>query len=59
MTLLTTKDAARHIGLSASTLAQWRIAGKGPTFAKLGARVVYRSEDLDRWVEDNLVTGGA
>ena len=44
-------DAAKYVGLSVSTLAKLRMAGQGPTFAKLGRRVVvYRLDDLDDWL---------
>jgi predicted DNA-binding transcriptional regulator AlpA len=44
-------EAAKYLGLSASTLAKLRMSGDGPTFAKLGRRVVvYRLADLDEWV---------
>jgi predicted DNA-binding transcriptional regulator AlpA len=47
-------DAARYLGLSVSTLAKLRMGRDGPTFAKLGRRVVvYRLADLDHWVESN------
>ncbi|MBP6010739.1 MAG: helix-turn-helix domain-containing protein [Alphaproteobacteria bacterium] len=47
-------DAAKYIGLSASTLAKLRMHGTGPTYAKLGPRVVvYRIADLDAWLASN------
>ena len=40
-------DAAKYLGLSASTLAKLRMTGDGPAFSKLGRRVVvYRLVDL-------------
>jgi predicted DNA-binding transcriptional regulator AlpA len=41
------REAARRLGLSTSTLAKMRLSGSGPTYAKLGRRVVYRTEDLE------------
>lgn len=47
-------DAARYLGLSASTLAKLRMNGTGPSFSKLGRRVVvYRISDLDDWIARN------
>lgn len=47
-------DAAKYLGLSASTLAKLRMSGDGPVFAKLGRRaVVYRLSDLDDWLKRN------
>jgi len=44
-------QAARYIGLSASTLAKMRLRGDGPPYAKAGPRVVvYDAHDLDAWL---------
>ena len=44
-------DAARYVGLSASTLAKMRMRGDGPRYAKAGSRVVvYDRHDLDTWL---------
>ncbi|MBL8544342.1 MAG: helix-turn-helix domain-containing protein [Hyphomonadaceae bacterium] len=51
---LRARDAARHIGLAEKTLANWRSAGKGPRFSRLGRAIIYARDDLDRFVEDCL-----
>jgi hypothetical protein len=51
--LLSAPQAAGRLNLSTSTLAKLRLSGEGPTFSKLGRRVVYREEDLRRWVDAN------
>jgi predicted DNA-binding transcriptional regulator AlpA len=33
------------------TLRYWRHVGKGPRSFKLGNRVVYKREDVERWIE--------
>ena len=38
-----------------STLAQWRMAGKGPAFHKLGRRVAYLGRDLNEWIASKRV----
>ena len=43
--------APDYVGLSPTTLETMRVRGGGPTFVKLGRRVVYRCEDLDAWLE--------
>jgi len=48
---LSTPLTADYVGLSQATLETMRVRGGGPTFVKLGRRVVYRREDLDTWVE--------
>ena len=42
--------AALYLGLSASTLAKWRLRGCGPPFSKLGRVVVYAMSDLDEFL---------
>jgi predicted DNA-binding transcriptional regulator AlpA len=44
-------EAAKYLGISASTLSKLRVFGGGPTFHKLGRRVVYDTRDLDGWFE--------
>ncbi|GBQ91227.1 putative transcriptional regulator [Acetobacter nitrogenifigens DSM 23921 = NBRC 105050] len=46
---LRTHEAAQILGLSPRTLEKYRCHGTGPTFRKLGGRVVYRIDDLDVW----------
>jgi predicted DNA-binding transcriptional regulator AlpA len=49
--VVSAKVAARYVGLSESTLAKLRLNGNGPTYCKLGRRVVYRPADLDEWLQ--------
>ena len=51
----TTEEAAEYLGLAAITLNVWRHKGKGPSYVKMGSRVVYRLEALERWVGENSV----
>lgn len=37
------------------TLAEWRCKGRGPTFVKIGRRVFYRGQDLNDWIERQVV----
>jgi hypothetical protein len=46
--VVTTKVAAKFVGLSESTLAKLRLNGNGPAYCKLGRRVVYRPIDLEQ-----------
>jgi predicted DNA-binding transcriptional regulator AlpA len=62
--LLSTRQAASLVGLSAKTLRQLRCGRNGPQALKLGsgkqARCVYRRSDLERWISGNAhVVGGA
>lgn len=61
MDILDTRAAAAYLRQPASTLAYWRGIGYGPKYFKLGRRVVYRREELDRFVERQELasSGGA
>lgn len=48
--MLTTTQAAAHIGKSESWLNKSRMTGKGPVYLKLGGGVRYTVADLDAWV---------
>ena len=48
---LRTPEAARWLGISGRTLEKQRIYGTGPVYRKIGGRVVYRIDDLERWVD--------
>ena len=37
--------------ISAGTLANWRVKGRGPRYAKIGGRVLYDEADLISFVE--------
>ena len=47
--LLRTKEAARFLGLSIRTLEKHRTYGTGPTYRKVGGRVLYTVRDLEDW----------
>lgn len=46
---LDTPQAADYLGLGKSTLDKLRVSGGGPTYIKIGKRVVYDPADLDAW----------
>ena len=48
---LTEHEAAAFLRLAPGTLQNRRGTGTGPAFLKLGARVVYKREDLETWAE--------
>ena len=53
---LRTKEAAEFLSLSARTLEKHRTYGTGPSYRKLGGRVVYAVDDLQAWAERGAVT---
>lgn len=46
---LSTRDAAAKLSIGASTLKKLRIHGGGPSFHRIGWRVVYSTDILDEW----------
>lgn len=58
--LLTTPDAAKLLGVSASYLNQSRLRGDGPAYVKISPTCVrYRRADLDAWVASRTVRSTA
>ncbi|OCW57401.1 helix-turn-helix transcriptional regulator [Hoeflea olei] len=49
--LLRTQEAARFLGISIRTLEKHRTYGTGPTYRKIGGRVLYTIHDLEAWSE--------
>ena len=49
--ILATPEAAKSLGVSASFLSKLRCTGGGPSYVKLGRRVLYPKAGLDAWVE--------
>jgi len=47
--LLRTQEAARFLGISIRTLEKHRTYGTGPTYRKIGGRVLYTVHDLESW----------
>jgi len=55
--LLTPGEVAHITGLSIETLAQWRSQRRGIPFVKVSRNCVrYRQSDLDRWLEERIVS---
>lgn len=53
--ILRPKEAARYLGLSASTLAKMRCRGDGPNYVKLGLGAIgYRIADLDAYTQSRV-----
>lgn len=51
MKYYTTIEAAEYLRTSPFYLANLRNRGRGPTFHKVGAKVLYTQMALDLWVE--------
>jgi predicted DNA-binding transcriptional regulator AlpA len=53
---LSAKEAAEHTGLGFSTLAKLRLEGGGPSYSKIGAKIIYYKPDLDDWLKSKRVS---
>lgn len=53
---LNDQELAERLGISRKTLQKWRSLGMGPAYLKLGAKVVYRVEDIEAYIQRSLRT---
>jgi hypothetical protein len=51
---LTREEAAKYLGKQPKTLAMWQLQGKGPRPVRVGGRVFYYLNDLDRFVRGEV-----
>lgn len=51
---LNQRELAERWNLSARSLERWRWLGEGPRFLKIGGRVVYRLQDIERYEAEQL-----
>lgn len=52
MDTLGVQAASSFLGIPEATLRYWRMSGTGPASFKLGRKVVYRREELVRWIAE-------
>lgn len=54
--LLTEAAVAKRLGdaVTVPTLRNWRFLGRGPDYLKIGKRVLYRADDVDRWITSRV-----
>ena len=50
--LLGTRAVSEWTGTPEETLRFWRATGTGPLSWKIGRRVVYSRDDVQRWLDD-------
>ena len=51
---LNQRELAERLNISPRTLERWRWLGEGPPFLKIGGRVVYRLQDIERYETEQL-----
>lgn len=49
---LTTQELAEDLRTSPETVRYWRHVGKGPKSFKVGRRVLYAREDVERFIAE-------
>lgn len=49
-------ELAKRWHLSPRTLERWRWCGRGPAFVKIGGRVLYRIDEIERLEADGRMT---
>lgn len=47
-------ELSRRWSISPRTLERWRWLGDGPTYLKIGGRVVYRIDDIERFEAEHM-----
>lgn len=52
---LDTIDAAAYTGIARATLKKWRVVGTGPTYVRVGSKIVYLVDDLDAFLRSHRV----
>lgn len=51
-TYFTAREAAEYIRVSEKTLEKLRATGNGPRFSKLGRKVLYKTSDLEIFMDE-------
>jgi hypothetical protein len=53
---VTPVELAARWGLHPGTLAHWRSYKRGPTYTKIGTRIIYALKDVEAYETENAVT---
>ena len=56
--LMNEKEVASFLGLKPQTLAIWRMRKEKIPFVRIGRRIAYRREDVEKWLESRTVPVG-
>ena len=53
--LLDEKEVAEYLGVSVKTLRRWRFDRRGPSYAKVGGKLIrYPYRELKAWVDQQI-----
>lgn len=53
-TTISPREVAARLGVTVTTLANWRWKGGGPAYLKVGGRVRYRIGELAAWLDEQV-----
>lgn len=53
---ITPAEAAELIGIARGSLANWRLARRGPPYYVVGSRIRYRLDEIHQWMQVGRVT---
>lgn len=56
--LLTISEVSERTRTPVATLRYWRHLGTGPRSGRVGRRVVYRAQDVEAWLAEQLAGDG-
>ena len=56
--LMNEKEVSSFLGIKAQTLSVWRMRKEKIPFVRIGRRIAYRKEDVERFLKVNTVEVG-
>ncbi len=51
-TRITEEDLAKYWKVKISTLRKWRSLGTGPAYVKVGAKIIYKKEAIEKYEQE-------
>ena len=52
---LSVSDLIVYLGVSRSTISNWRRDNTGPPYARIGKRIFYQQQAVDKFINDNII----
>ena len=57
LNVLTRRELSERLGVRTETLSRWAHSGKGPKCGRIGARVLYLEDDVNKWITAQMNAG--